>query len=272
MRSLWKGSLSFGLVNIPVRLYTGSKEKELDFVMLHKTDLGPIRYARICKTEDKEVPWKDIVKGYEYRKGEYVVLTEEDFKKASMQKTETIEILSFANEDEVDSVYYDKPYLLEPDKGGSKAYTLLREALNKTGKVAIATYVMHNHERVGVIKPYKNALVLNQLRFSTEVANPKDLEIPESSKIPAAELDVAVKLVNQLTQKFQPEKYHDSYVDQLMDVIEKKAKGKKIVHKGEEKAAPPSKVHDIMSLLKASLDKEKPGPTTAAKKKKKTVA
>ncbi len=271
MRSLWKGSLSFGLVNIPIRLYTGSREKELDFVMLHKTDMGPIRYARICKTEDKEVPWKDIVKGFEYKKGEYIVLTEEDFKKASLKKTETIEILSFVNEDEVDPVFYDKPYLLEPDKGGSKAYILLREALNKSGKVGVASYVMHNHERIGVIKPYKNALILNQLRYATEVVNPDNLEIPESSKIPSAEMDIALKLINQLTHKFQPEKYHDTYVDQLMDVIQKKAKGKKIVRKGEEKAPAPSKVHDIMSLLKASLDKPERGEKQT-KRKKKSVA
>ncbi len=254
MRSLWKGSISFGLVNIPVKMYVATHEREYKFVMLHKKDLSQIRYARICKTEDKEVPWNEIVKGYEYEPGEYVVMNDEDFKKANLTKSKTIEILDFVKEEEIDTLYYSKPYFLEPEKNADKPYVLLREALKKSKKVGIAKFVIHNREHMAVIKPYENAIILNELRYSDEVILPKELNFPENEKVAPKELEVALKLVDQLTAHFNPKKYKDTYNEEIKEIIKQKAKGKKVHPKGKEPK--PSKVQDIMSLLKASLEEQ----------------
>ena len=264
MRAMWKGSISFGLVNIPVAMFSGSQEKEISFVMLHKKDLSEIRYARICKTEDKEVPWKDIVKGYEYEKGDYVVMQDSDFEKANLKKTKTIEIVSFVDEDEIDSVYYVKPYYLEPDKQGEKAYGLLRDALKKSKKVGLATYVLRNREHLAVVRPYENIIILNEMRYETELLQAKDLNIPAGIKANPKEMDMAIKLIDHLTTKFDPKNFKDTYTEELKQIIKQKAKGKPIHPKTKE--APPSKVHDIMELLEASLDKDKKPTKKPAKK------
>jgi DNA end-binding protein Ku len=267
MRPLWKGSISFGLVNIPVKMYTASQEKEFKFKMLHKKDLSEIRYSRICKVEEKEVPWAEIVKGYEYAPGEYVILSDEDFENANLEKSKTIEILHFINEDEINTVFYSKPYFLEPDKTADKAYTLLLDALKKSKKVGIAKFVLHNREHLAVIKPYENAIILNELRYANELKHPSGLDIPEKGKSSAQELSIALKLIDQLTTEFKPNEYKDTYTEEMKKVIEKKAKGKKITPKGQE-IKKPTKVHDIMSLLKASLDDEKKPKKTTTKKRK----
>lgn len=254
MRALWKGSISFGLVNIPVKMFVASHEREFKFVMLHKKDLSQIRYARICKTEEKEIPWEEIVKGYEYEPDEFVVLTEEDFKKANLTKSKSIEIIDFVKEDEIDAMFYAKPYFLEPEKNAAKAYVLLREALKKSKKVGIAKFVIHNREHVAVIKPYENAIILNELRYSDEILQPSELNIPEEKSTSPKEVDVALKLIDHLTTKFKPEKYKDTYSDEIREIIEQKAKGRKIHPKGQE--SKPTKVQDIMSLLKASLEEQ----------------
>lgn len=261
MRNIWKGSISFGLVNIPVKLFNASRDRELKFIMLHKKDLSEIRYARMCKEEEKEIPWSEIVKGYEYEKGEYVVMEQQDFEKANLKKTKTIEIVSFADEDEIDPIYYEKPYYLEPDKGAGNTYLLLGEALRKAKKVGIAKYVIHNREHIAILKPYKNLLILNQLRFDEELVKASELAIPQAEKKTAPkELEIAVKLINHLTKPFVPEEFKDTYTDEIKQIIEQKAKGKKIRPKGEEPK--PTKVHDIMSLLKASLEKKPPKKRT----------
>lgn len=252
MRALWKGSISFGLVNIPVKMYVASKEKEFKFVMLHKKDFSKIRYARICKQEDKEVPWKDIVKGYEYKPDEYVVLDEGDFEKANLARTSTIEILDFVDESEVDSIYFVKPYYLEPDKNAEDSYALLRDALAKSKKVGIASFVLHNREHIAVIKPYENAIILNELHYEEEIIKPKDLKLPGKTAVANKQMSMALKLINQMTASFNPKKYKNNYSKELKSIIKQKAKGRKIKPKGEEKK--PTKVHDIMSLLKASLN------------------
>lgn len=252
MHPVWRGAISFGLVNIPVRLYHASKEKELKFHLLHKKDLSQIRYARICKLDGKEVPWDEVVKGYELEKGTFVVLTDEDFEKAYPKKTRTIEILDFTDEDQVDGIYYQLPYFLEPDKNGSKAYLLLREALIRSQKVAIGSFVFRNKQHIGMIKAYGNLLMLIQLRFHTDLKNPKEIEIPKEP-IPKKELDVAIQFVDQMTKKFIPAHYADTYTDEMKALIKKKAKGKKVKPKKGKEAVSP-KVHDIMSLLKKSLE------------------
>jgi DNA end-binding protein Ku len=263
MRSIWKGSISFGLVNIPVKMYSASHERELKFHLLHKKDMSEIRYARICKEEEKEVPWSEIVKGYDYANGEFVILEEADFKKAEEGRSKAIEIIEFANESEIDTIYYDKPYFLEPDKSHN-AYILLREALHKTGKVGIAKFTVHSRQHICVLKSFENLIVLNQLRYQEEILNPNSLEIGDKEKASSKELEVAVKLINHLTTRFDPQKFKDTYVDDLKEIIEKKAKGKKILPKGIEREKP-SKVQDIMSLLKASLEDSAPKKTRKRK-------
>lgn len=256
MRAIWKGALSFGLVNIPVRMYTASREKEISFVLLHKKDNSEIRYARICKAEEKEVPWNEIVKGYEYKKGSFVVFEEEDFAKANLKKTKTIEIISFIEETEIDPIYYVKPYFLEPDKNADNAYSLLREALEKSKKVGLAKYVIHNREHIAVVKVHEDIIILNELRYQNELVVANDLKIPSKSKANAKEIGIAIQLINHLTTHFKPEKYHDTYIEEIKKMIQKKSKGRPIHPKAQEPK--PTKVHDIMSLLKASLEKEKP--------------
>ena len=253
MRSIWRGAISFGLIHIPVRLYSASKNRELKFKLLHKKDLSEIRYARICKADGKEIPWEDIVKGYEYRPGDYVVLTEEDFQKANPKKTKTIEIIDFTGEDQIDSMYYDTPYYLEPEKGSSKAYNLLREALKRSKKVAVGNYVLRQHEHLGVIKPHGDVLVLNQLRYHSELKSTKGLNIPKEVPLVKNEVDIALKLIEQLTKPFRPGDYSDTYTDEVKKIIVQKSKGKKIKVKKEKKP----KVHDIMALLKESLEHHK---------------
>lgn len=269
MRPLWKGSISFGLVNIPVKMYTASEDVEFKFKMLHKKDLSEIRYSRICKVEDKEIPWNEIVKGYEYESGQYVILSEEDFENANLEKSTSIKILHFIDEEEINTVFYTKPYFLEPDKNASNSYILLLEALKRSKKVGIAKFVLHHREHLAVIKPFENAIILNELRYAHELKSTANLDIPEKVKALPDELNVALKLIDHLTAKFHPSEYKDTYNDKLKQMIEKKAHGKKITPQGHEiKKA--TKVHDIMSLLKASLDEdlqEKPKKGATGKQK-----
>ncbi|HEX4840522.1 MAG TPA: Ku protein [Rhabdochlamydiaceae bacterium] len=253
MRSIWKGAISFGLIHIPVRLYSACKERELKFKLLHKKDLSEIRYARICKADGKEVPWEEVVKGYEYRKGDYVVLTEDDFEKASPKRMKTIEIVDFTGEEEIDPMFYETPYYLEPEKGSSKAYQILREALRRSKKVAIGKYVLRQHEHLGVIKAHGDILVLNQLRYNSEILSSKGLDIPKDGPLVKSEVDMALLLIEELSKPFRASHYSDTYSDEVKRVIASRARGKKI--KREKSKAP--KVHDLMGLLKESLEQHK---------------
>lgn len=258
MRSIWSGSISFGLINIPVKLYSASDKDAFNLDMLHKTDLSPIRYAKICKQEDKEVPFSEIVKGYESNEGDYVVITDKDFDDIREKKSDTIDIQMFTDESEINSIYFEKPYCLEPAKGGNKPYLLLREALKKSGKVAVVKFIMHNHPHIGVIKIFDDTLILIQMRFNKEIRSFEDLKIPSEEKIDAKEVNLAIKLIDQLTDKFKPEKYVDTYAEDLKNVIESKLKGKKLKPAAKKKE-PPSKTIDIFSKLQESLKEyEKP--------------
>ena len=252
MRPIWSGSLSFGLVNIPVRVYSAAEDHELDFHMLHKKDLSPVRYARVCKADGQEIPYNEIVKGYEYQKGEYVVVDEEDFKNANPKKTKTLEIQNFTHLVEIDPMYFERPYYLEPDKGASKGYALLREALKKGKKVAVVNFVFHNKEHIGAITTSGKALVLIQLRYHSNLRKADELNLPAQEKLSSKEVNTALDLVEKLTEKFQPEKYKDTYSDELHDAITAKLKGKKPAKKGKTptKYTPAA---DLMQLLQESL-------------------
>ena len=254
MRAIWTGAIGFGLVNIPVRIFSATKDSELNLDMLDKKDHARIRFKRVNEVTGKEVAWENIVKGYDYD-GKYIVLTDEDFEKASPEKSKIIDIAEFVEEKEIESIFYETPYFLEPQKSGEKAYALLREALKKTGKVAVGSFVMRSKESLCVLKPIDNAIILNKIRFSQEIRDINDLNIPGKSTIKPGELQMATALINQLSARFDISKYKDSYSDALLKLINAKAKGKKVgaphlrvVH---------SKAKDLMSQLKASLEGKK---------------
>lgn len=270
MRAIWSGAISFGLINIPVQLFSATIDHPLDLDMLHKKDLSPIRFARICKSEEKEVPWKDIVKGYEYEKGSYIVLTEEDFIRASPKKTKALEIECFVDEKEIDPMFYEKPYFLEPGKGAGKTYVLLNEALKKSKKVGVASYMFHTKPHVGLIRAVGRGIVLQQLRFASELKNINEIEFPVA-KVQPKELEIAVKLIDQLTEKFQPENFKDTYHEELEAIIAEKTKGKALPKKTEEEPKA-TQVTNLMDQLKASLTKYSlPKKRTSASKKRSTT-
>jgi len=255
MRALWNGSISFGLVSIPVRLYSGSNPRQgIELDMLHKDDHSPIRFSRVCRKDGQEVPWDDIVKGYEYRDGDYIVLTQKDLDALEPKKTQTIDILQFVEENDIDIRYFEKPYYLESDKGGDKAYALLRAALKKSGKLALARFVMHEKEHVAVIKPVGRALVLNQMRYPSDLREPTELNLPTDAELTDKEVDMALKLVKQETKPFIAEDLHDTYTDELEELIKDKAKGKKLPKPEAGKSSDGGgSAKDLMSALKASL-------------------
>lgn len=252
MRALWTGSISFGLINIPVQLYSASKQRPLEFTMLRKKDLCPISYTRICQQDGKEVAYEDIVKGYEYREGSFVVLDDDDFRRAEPEKSELIDIREFVDESSIESKYFEKPYYLEPDKGAEKAYLLLRESLEKTGKVAVAQMVFRARENVVVLKPEGKFVLLNQLRYEDEIRPPEELKVPERVDVSREEIDMAVKLIGQMKGSFDPSKYHDTYTEKLLKVIKDKGKGRKLAPL-PEKARAATRPVDLASQLRASL-------------------
>jgi DNA end-binding protein Ku len=251
MRPIWTGAIGFGLVNIPVKMYSATHSSSLDLDMLDKKDHSNIRFMRVNEKTGKEVVWENIVKGYKYN-DEYVVLSDKDFEAAAAKKTKTIEISDFVKEQEIDSVYYETPYYLEPDKGGARAYALFREALQKTGKVGVSTFVMRNRESLAVLRVSEDIIVLNKIRFAQEIRDAKELDIPAKTAAKAGELKMAVSLIDQLTGKFKPEQYEDTYSDELLKLIKAKAKGVKI--KAPKLKVVHRKSKDLMDLLKASLE------------------
>ncbi len=254
MRSIWKGSISFGLVNIPVRLYSATDDHSISFDYLHKKDLSPVRYAKICKKEEIEIAYSDIVRGYEYRPGDFVVIGDEDLKKVNIARSKSIDILSFADQKDIDTIYFEKPYYLEPEKNAEKAYALLYEALRSSNKVGIAKFVLRTREHLSILKPDKNMLLLNQMRFAHEVRDTKELSLPDPKEVSEAEVKMALTLIEQLTKPFNPEDYKDTYTVELESMINDKAKGKPIHIEGEEPE--PTKVKDLMDLLQKSIEQQ----------------
>lgn len=250
MRSIWSGAISFGLINIPIKLYPATSDKNIDFDYLHKKDLSPVRYAKVCEHEEKEISYKDLVRGYEYREGDFVVVTDDDMKRASVKRTDTIEILQFAKTEEVDTEYFEKPYYMEPEKSSQKAYYLLLEALKQSKKVAIARFFLRNRESLAILKPHFNIIVLNKIRFEDEIRDAGEITAPKE-QVKKSELEMALSLVNKLTKHFDPKDYPDSYKENLEKVIKARAKGKPLPKETEK--VHPTKVKDLMTLLKESL-------------------
>lgn len=252
-RAVWKGSVSFGLVSIPVELHTAVRENRPKFRLLHAKDKSPVHYERVCQREGKPVAWEDLVKGYEYQKGRFVVLTKDDFRAAALEKSDAIAIQDFVKPEQIDDRYFETPYYLLPGKGAAGPYALLREALKKSGRVGIATIVLRSTEHLCAVEVIDEALVLTMMRFQDELVEADTFEFPAKSEARAKEVDMAVQLVEHLASDWDPEKYKDEYRENLMSVIDAKLKGEEI----EVPAAAPAKrgeVIDLMARLQQSLD------------------
>ncbi|GAA4334179.1 Ku protein [Flaviaesturariibacter amylovorans] len=251
-RPIWSGTISFGLVNIPVKLLSAVQSEELPLHMLSRKDMAPIKYARIDSKTGEEVDWKDIVKAYEYAKGKYVPVEEEDFEKASPQKSKSIDIVQFVKAEEIDPIYFEKPYYILPAKGGEKTYRLLVKALEEAGTVGIAEFMLRNREHVCAIKPYKGVLMLDQMRYQDEI---REVPAVDAGRVAEKELQLALKLIEHLTETFDPAAFKDDYIASLKKVIKAKAAGKHIrIAEPEERSAT---VKDLMEVLRQSLEGKK---------------
>jgi len=254
-RAIWSGAIAFGLINIPVKLFSATRENELSFNQLRKSDHSRIKYLRVAAADGQEVPYDQIVKGFEVEDGQYVVIEDEDIKNASPKKTQSIEILAFADEDEIDSVYFDKPYYLGPDKNAARAYSLLREALKQSKKIAVAKFILRTKENLAIIKPEGDVLILNQIRYQSEVRESEGLNLPGADEVKENELDLALSLVNQLSQPFKPEQYQDTFTAEIKRIIEQKAQGltPDVVGAAPEQ----TKDDDLLASLRASIEASK---------------
>jgi DNA end-binding protein Ku len=264
-RAIWKGSISFGLVNIPIALYPATRREEFKFRLLRESDLSPVNYKRVAEKDGKEVPWNQIVKGYEYEKGKYVILKDEDFQRVDLEATQTVDIQDFVEQQEIDPIFFYKPYYLEPQKGGDKAYALLRDALKDSGKVGIAKVVIKTREYLAGVKPEDGVLVLELMHFADELADPGKLHVPKKAEVGKREMTMAKSLIDSMSSTWNPEKYKDDYREALMEVIEEKVEaGGKEIEEKQKKAPKPTKVIDLVSVLQKSLEQ------TGTKKKAST--
>lgn len=254
MAAIWKGSLAFGLVNIPVELRTAVRADHISFRLLHEEDLSPVKYERVCQAEGEPVSWNEIVKGYEYEKGKFVVMTDEDFKAAAIEGSKTIDIIDFVKEEEIDPRFFETPYYLVPAKNAEKSYALLREAIRSTGAVGIGKIIIRQKQNLAGIKVVGDALVLEIMRFSNELVNEKEYTFPPRDDVRPQELKMAEQLIDNLAEPFDPDKYTDDYRSNLMKIIKAKMKGKKPKLEEPEEAAPDTGVLDLMSKLRASLE------------------
>jgi DNA end-binding protein Ku len=254
MRALWKGAVSFGLVTIPVSLYPATRREELKFRMLRRSDHSPINYKRVAEANGKEVPWNQVVKGYEYEKGEYVILKEEDFARVDVEATQTVDIMNFVSIDDVDPVLFHKPYYLEVGKGGDKAYILLRDALLKSGKTAIAKVVIRARQHLAAVKAQNKLLILELMYFPNELIDASQFKVPSGRSASRSEMKMAEQLIESMSSEWKPENYTDDYSESLENLIEEK-----IEHGDKATPAPPRKkrpsnVVDLVSVLKESIE------------------
>lgn len=263
-RSMWKGAISFGLVHIPVEMYPAASDQGLDLTMLDRRDFAPIGFKRYNKATGKEVSWDDIVKGYEYRDGEYVVLSDEDLRRANPEATQTIDILAFVNAEQVPLIYYEQPYYLAPGKGGDKVYALLRETLREVGKIGIANVVIRVKQHLAALVCVGDTIVLNTLRYPDEIRPVDELKIPaadsKTAQVTDKELQMAKALVEGMNEKWKPQQYHDTYREDVLALIKKKvaANQTKTLTEPEPEEEKPAKTNviDLVSLLQASLGKK----------------
>ncbi|MFC4404139.1 Ku protein [Gracilibacillus xinjiangensis] len=271
MHTMWKGTISFGLVNIPVKLHSATENKDIPLRNLHKECHSPVKYEKVCPVCDKEVANDDIVKGFEYTKNKFVILEDDDLEAIRDENEEkAVEIVDFVKLEEIDPIYFDKSYYLSPNDGGTKGYVLLREALHETGKIGLAKITIRSKEHLAVVRMYQNTLVMETIHFPDEVRNFQEVpNVPEETKIVEKELDTAKLLIDQLTTEFDPEKYTDDYRTALLDLIEQKRKGEEVSTAKEPKKH--DNVTDLMEALEKSLQKTKTKKKKPAAKRKTTT-
>ena len=272
MRALWKGAISFGLVIIPVSLYPATRREELKFRLLRKSDQSPVNYKRVAEVDGKEVPWDQIVKGYEYEKGKFVIIKDEDFARVDVEATQTVNIINFVSLDEVDPLLFYKPYYLEVGKGGDKAYVLLRDALVESGKIAIAMVVIRTRQHLAAVKPQKKGLMLELMHFPEELIDASEFKEPVEKPAGKAEMEMAKQLIQSMTSEWKPEQYTDQYHEALEKMIEEK-----IEHGGEEplvsvKKKNPTNVVDLASVLQQSIQQTQAKPKSENSTKKTRAA
>ncbi len=269
MRAIWTGTISFSLINIPISLYPATRRDELSFRLLRQGDLSPISYRRVAEADGQEVPWNEIVKGYEYADGKFVVLSEEDFERADIGATQSIEILEFVPLADINPVFYDRPYYLEPQRQGDRAYALLREALRRTGRVGIAKVVIKTRQHLAAIKPEQNGLILELMHFAEELIQPSNLQLPGNLDLGTRELEMATELVERMSGRWDPDKYQDDYRHALQDLIQKKIDfgGHPPPEGPPPGKRPPTKVIDLVSVLEESLAQTGKGFAATAKRK-----
>jgi DNA end-binding protein Ku len=271
-RAIWKGSISFGLVNIPVGLYAAETRDEISFKLLDKKTMSPIHYKRVSEESGKEVPWEETVRGYELESGKYVVMSDEDLKRAAPEATQTIDIVDFVDLEDISPLYFDKPYYLGPDKKGAKAYALLREILRRTGKVGIAKVVIRTRQYLAAVVARGDVLTLELMRYAHELRDPSELDVPHGKQgVSDREVDMAERLVEGMVSAWDPEKYKDTYRQELMKTIEKRAEAGQLASSPEPAPRPKearSNVVDLMALLKQSVEQggRKPARKAATKK------
>jgi DNA end-binding protein Ku len=265
-RAMWKGSIAFGLVNIPIELFSAVRDHRPKFRLLHAKDESPVSYERVCQSEGKPVAWEDLVKGYEYEKGQFVVLSKEDFKTAALEKTKTIDILDFVDPAQVDDRYYETPYYLLPGKGADRAYALLREAIRESGRIGIAKIILRDAQHLASVEAIGDALVLTMMRFADELAELGEFSFPNNEGVRPAERKMALQLIESLAGEWEPGKYTDEYRENLLRVIDAKVKGKRPKLQ-ERETKQPADVVDLMTRLRASLE----GKGRAAKAKPNTA-
>lgn len=270
-RPLWKGSISFGLVNIPIELHTAVRDHRPKFRLLHATDKSPVKFERVCVREGQPVAWEDLVKGYEYKKGRFVVLAKEDFQAAALEKTRSVDIIDFVKADEIDDRFFETPYYLTPAKGGERAYALLREAIRASGRIGIAKFILRDAQHLAAVEVIGPAIVLTVMRFADELVDVEQFDLPAASDVRKPELDMAKALVNSLAAEWDSSKYTDQYRDNLMRIIQGKLKGKEVEL---EPVTEPrrAEVVDLMERLRRSLAQsgargaKRPGKTVAKKR------
>lgn len=267
MHTMWKGSISFGLVNIPIKLHAATEDKDIKLRTLHKKCHSPIKYEKICSHCEEEVKAEDIVKAYEYTKGKFVILDDEDLEKLEKENEDkAVEIIDFVKMEQIDPIYFSKSYYMSPHEGGGKAYSLLRKALSETKKVGLARMVIRSKEQLAVIRVYKNTLVMETIHYPDEVRDAEEVpNVPTDDKVSQKELETALILIDQLTTEFQPEKYKDEYRTALLELIEAKRAGRETAEPEAKETV--SNVTDLMAALQASIDRTKPVKTQAPRKK-----
>ncbi|HJZ72306.1 MAG TPA: Ku protein [Vicinamibacterales bacterium] len=263
-RALWKGSISFGLVNIPIELHTAVRNHRPKFRMLHAKDKAPVRFERVCVRDGQPVAWEDLVKGYEYAKGHFVVLTKEDFRAAALEKTRTVDIIDFVKAEEIDDRFFETPYYLVPAKGGERAYALLREAISESGRIGIAKFILRDAQHLAAVEVIEKAIVLSVMRFADELVDVDQFDFPTVSGVRKAELDMAKALVNSLAADWDPTKYTDQYRENLLRIIQGKMKGKRVELEPATEARQ-AEVVDLMERLRRSLEQSGGGKASGAK-------